>query len=94
MRRFVGLYLLSILALACAYTPIDLVKERLVQGKMTFVIREDMGDAPIWYNFRDATHDEVHSVIDYEQLLIRIGLISLIFVILYLILPKHWFKKI
>jgi uncharacterized BrkB/YihY/UPF0761 family membrane protein len=83
-RKFIGSYLLVLLIMLCTYVPFNLMHYSTIRNSITFVRR--MGHAAIWYYFKDRGYI---AAIDYKLLFIQIIIITMIFAIIYLFLPKR-----
>ncbi len=99
-RKFIGVYLTVMLIMFCTYVPFNLmssfVNKTTHTESLTFV--RPMGHAQLWYNFSDKSGGSFTTstgytngyvaMIDYQQLFIQIIIVTMVFVIVYLFLPK------
>lgn len=98
-KKFFGVYFTAILVMLCTYVPFNLMSVFLSKTHVeSLSFYEKMGHSPIWYTFRDISKNLYRTdsgqgygyiaVIDYKVLIIQITFITLLFIIVFLFLPK------
>jgi len=100
IKKFLGFYLTALLTMFCTYVPFNLMSSFISKSthaeSLTFL--RQMGHASLWYTFIDKSEGSYTTsagqtngyiaVIDYKLLLIQVIIITMIFIIIYLFLPK------
>jgi hypothetical protein len=86
-KKLIGVYLAALLIMLCTYIPFNLMKSFINSNTHTETLRfvRQMGHAEVWYNFNEYGYV---AVINYRLLIIQIIIITMIFAIVYLFLPK------
>lgn len=88
IKKFIGTYLIVVLIMLCTYVPFNLMHSFISSNTHAETLRfvRQMGHAEVWYNFNEYGYV---AVINYKLLIIQIIIVTMIFAIIYLFLPKR-----